>query len=110
MQAEATLTTARISAQKVRLVADQIRGLRVENALNLLAFSSRKGALLVKKVLESAIANAENNIGADVDVLKVSAIQINEGQSMKRIRPRPKGPANRITKSTSHCTVTVAEA
>jgi len=110
MQAEATLTTARISAQKVRLVADQIRGLRVENALNLLAFSSRKGALLVKKVLESAIANAENNIGADVDVLKVSAIQINEGQSMKRIRPRAKGRANRITKRTSHITVTVAEA
>ena len=110
MQAEATLTTARISAQKVCLVADQIRGLRVENALNLLAFSSRKGALLVKKVLESAIANAENNIGADVDVLKVSAIQINEGQSMKRIRPRAKGRANRITKRTSHITVTVAEA
>lgn len=110
MQAEAKLTTARISAQKVRLVADQIRGLRVENALNLLAFSSRKGALLVKKVLESAIANAENNAGADVDELKVSAIQINEGQSMKRIRPRAKGRANRITKRTSHITVTVAEA
>ncbi|NCA88316.1 MAG: 50S ribosomal protein L22 [Gammaproteobacteria bacterium] len=110
MQAEATLKMARISAQKARLVADQIRGLRVESALNLLSFSTKKGAGLVKKVLESAIANAENNAGADVDVLKVMAVQVNEGQSMKRIRPRAKGRANRITKRTSHITVTVAEA
>ncbi len=110
MQAEATLKMARISAQKARLVADQIRGLRVESALNLLTFSTKKGAGLVKKVLESAIANAENNAGADVDELKVTAIQVNEGQSMKRIRPRAKGRANRITKRTSHITVTVAEA
>lgn len=110
MQAEATLKMARISAQKARLVADQIRGLRVESALNLLTFSTKKGAALVKKVLESAIANAENNAGADVDLLKVKAVQVNEGQSMKRIRPRAKGRANRITKRTSHITVTVAEA
>lgn len=110
MQAEATLKMARISAQKARLVADQIRGMRVESALNLLTFSTKKGAGLVKKVLESAIANAENNAGADVDELKVTAIQVNEGQSMKRIRPRAKGRANRITKRTSHITVTVAEA
>lgn len=110
MQAEATLKMARISAQKARLVADQIRGLRVESALNLLTFSTKKGAVLVKKVLESAIANAENNAGADVDSLKVKAVQVNEGQSMKRIRPRAKGRANRITKRTSHITVTVAEA
>ena len=110
MQAEATLKMARISAQKARLVADQIRGMRVESALNLLTFSTKKGAGLVKKVLESAIANAENNAGADVDVLKVMAVQVNEGQSMKRIRPRAKGRANRITKRTSHITVTVAEA
>ena len=110
MQAEATLKMARISAQKARLVADQIRGLRVESALNLLTFSTKKGAGRGKKVLESAIANAENNAGADVDELKVTAIQVNEGQSMKRIRPRAKGRANRITKRTSHITVTVAEA
>ena len=110
MQAEATLKMARLSAQKARLVADQIRGMRVESALNLLTFSTKKGAGLVKKVLESAIANAENNAGADVDELKVTAIQVNEGQSMKRIRPRAKGRANRITKRTSHITVTVAEA
>ncbi|MCO5761799.1 MAG: 50S ribosomal protein L22 [Chromatiaceae bacterium] len=110
MQAEATLKMARISAQKARLVADQIRGQRVETALNLLTFSTKKGAGLVKKVLESAIANAENNAGADVDALKVTAVQVNEAQSMKRIRPRAKGRANRITKRTSHITVTVAEA
>jgi large subunit ribosomal protein L22 len=110
MQAEATLKTARISAQKTRLVADQIRGLHVEKALNLLSFSTKKGAGLVKKLLESAIANAENNVGADVDELKVTAIQVNEGPSMKRIRARAKGRANRITKRTSHITVTVAEA
>lgn len=110
MQAEATLKMARISAQKARLVADQIRGQRVETALNLLTFSTKKGACLVKKVLESAIANAENNAGADVDALKVTAVQVNEAQSMKRIRPRAKGRANRITKRTSHITVTVAEA
>jgi large subunit ribosomal protein L22 len=110
MQAEATLKTARISAQKTRLVADQIRGLHVEKAINLLSFSTKKGAGLVKKLLESAIANAENNVGADVDELKVTAIQVNEGPSMKRIRARAKGRANRITKRTSHITVTVAEA
>ncbi|MBK8637960.1 MAG: 50S ribosomal protein L22 [Chromatiaceae bacterium] len=110
MQAEARLKTGRLSAQKARLVADQIRGLHVEKALNLLAFSTKKGAALIKKILESAIANAENNAGADVDELRVSAIQVNEGPSMKRIRPRAKGRANRITKRTSHIIVTVAEA
>lgn len=110
MQAEARLKTGRLSAQKARLVADQIRGLHVEKALNLLTFSTKKGAGLIKKILESAIANAENNVGADVDELKVSAIQVNEGPSMKRIRPRAKGRANRITKRTSHIIVTVAEA
>ena len=91
-------------------MADQIRGQQVEKALNLLAFSTKKGAALIKKILESAIANAENNAGADVDELRVSAIQVNEGPSMKRIRPRAKGRANRITKRTSHIIVTVAEA
>jgi large subunit ribosomal protein L22 len=110
MQAEAKLKYARISAQKARLVADQIRGLHDEKALNLLAFSTKKSAAIVKKVLESAIANAEHNVGADVDELKVAEIQVNEGPTMKRIRARAKGRANRIAKRTSHISVTVAEA
>jgi large subunit ribosomal protein L22 len=109
MRAEATLKHARISAQKARLVADLIRGQRVEQALNTLAFSTKKGAGLIKKVLESAIANAEHNEGADVDELKVESIQVNEGPTMKRIMPRAKGRANRIMKRTSHITLTVAE-
>ena len=109
MQAEARIKHARISAQKARLVADQIRGLQVEQAVNLLAFSSKKGAGIIKKVLESAIANAEHNEGADVDELVVSGIQVNEGPTMKRIRARAKGRASRIFKRTSHISVTVAE-
>jgi large subunit ribosomal protein L22 len=110
MRAEATLKHARISAQKARLVADLIRGQRVEQALNTLSFSTKKGAGLVKKVLESAIANAEHNAGADVDELKVESVQVNEGPTMKRIMPRAKGRANRIMKRTSHITLTVSEA
>jgi large subunit ribosomal protein L22 len=109
MQAEAKLKYARLSAQKARLVADQVRGLHVERALDLLSFSNKKGAGIVKKVLESAIANAEHNEGADVDALKVASIQVNEGPTMKRIRARAKGRANRIMKRTSHIIVTVAE-
>jgi large subunit ribosomal protein L22 len=109
MQATAKLKYARISAQKARLVADQIRGLHVEKALNTLAFSTRKGAPLIKKVLESAIANAEHNEGADIDELKVATVMIDEGPTMKRIRPRAKGRAARILKRTSHITLTVAE-
>lgn len=100
---------ARISAQKARLVADQIRGKSVGEALNILAFSSKKGADLVKKVLESAIANAEHNEGADVDELRVSAVFVDEGMTMKRIMPRAKGRADRILKRTSHITVKVAD-
>jgi large subunit ribosomal protein L22 len=110
MRAEAKLKYARISAQKARLVADQIRGQPIEQALNTLAFSTKKGAGLIKKVLESAIANAEHNAGADIDVLRVESIQVNEGPTMKRIMPRAKGRANRIMKRTSHLTLTVAEA
>jgi large subunit ribosomal protein L22 len=110
MRAEAKLKYARISAQKARLVADQIRGQHVEQALNTLAFSTKKGAALIKKVLESAIANAEHNAGADIDDLRVESIQVNEGPTMKRIMPRAKGRANRIMKRTSHITLTVAEA
>ncbi|EXJ13675.1 50S ribosomal protein L22 [Imhoffiella purpurea] len=109
MQAVATLKYARISAQKARLVADLIRGRHVEEALNTLAFSTKKGAGLIKQVLESAIANAEHNEGADIDELKVAAIQVNEGPTMKRIHARAKGRANRIMKRTSHITLTVAE-
>jgi large subunit ribosomal protein L22 len=100
---------ANISAQKARLVADQIRGKSVGEALNILAFSTKKGAHLVKKVLESAIANAEHNEGADIDELRVSAIFVDEGMTMKRIRPRAKGRADRILKRTSHITVKVAD-
>ncbi len=109
MQVNASLRHARVSPQKARLVADQIRGLPVENALNVLAFSPKKAAGLIKKILDSAIANAEHNEGADVDELKVSAIFVNEGPVMKRLRARAKGRANRILKRTSHITVTVAD-
>lgn len=110
MEVSAKLKGARISAQKARLVADQVRGLPVEEALNVLTFSTKKAAHLVKKVLESAIANAENNEGADIDELKVSTIFVDEGITMKRIRPRAKGRADRILKRSCHITVKVAEA
>ena len=109
MQAVAKLRYARLSPQKGRLVADQIRGLPVEKALDKLAFSNKKAAEFVKKVLDSAIANAENNEGADIDELKVKAVCVDEGPVMKRIQARAKGRANRIVKRTSHITVTVAD-
>ncbi|MBN2885168.1 MAG: 50S ribosomal protein L22 [Chromatiaceae bacterium] len=109
MRAEATLKYARVSAQKARLVADLIRGRHVEEALNTLTFCNKKSATLIKKVLESAIANAEHNEGADIDELKVESIQVNEGPTMKRIQPRAKGRANRIMKRTSHISLTVSE-
>jgi large subunit ribosomal protein L22 len=105
----AILRGAQISAQKVRLVADQIRGKHVAEALTILEFSPKKGADLMKKVLESAIANAEHNEGADVDELSVSTIFIDEGTTMKRIRPRAKGRADRILKRSCHITVKVSE-
>ena len=109
MQAAAKLKHVRISAQKMRLVADQVRGMPVENALNLLTFSNKKAAGTIKKLLESAIANAENNEGADIDALSVQAISVDEGPTMKRIRARAKGRASRILKRSSHVSVTVAE-
>jgi len=109
MQTSAKLRYAHLSAQKGRLVADQIRGLPVEKALDVLSFSKKKGADLVKKVLDSAIANAENNEGADIDELKVAAICVDEGPTMKRIRARAKGRATRILKRTSHITITVGD-
>ena len=109
MEVAAKLRGARISAQKARLVADQVRGLPVEKALDVLAFSPKKAAHIVKKVLYSAIANAENNEGADVDELKVSTIFVDEGVTMKRLRPRAKGRADRILKRSCHITVKVAD-
>ena len=109
MEAAAYLRGERISAQKARLVADQVRGKGVEEALNLLSFSPKKAAHLIKKVLNSAIANAEHNEGADVDELKVSTIMIDEGVTMKRIMPRAKGRADRISKRSCHITVKVAD-
>ena len=99
---------AKTSAFKARLVANQIRLKPVEEALNILSFSNKKTALLLKKVLNSAISNAEHNDGLDIDELKVSSIYINEGSTMKRISPRAKGRANRILKRTSHITVGVS--
>jgi large subunit ribosomal protein L22 len=109
MEVAAKLKSARISAQKARLVADQIRGKSVGEALNILAFSPKKGAALVKKVLESAVANAEHNDGADIDELRVSAISVDEAMTMKRIKPRAKGRADRILKRNSHITVKVSD-
>jgi large subunit ribosomal protein L22 len=110
MEISAKLKNAPLSAQKARLVGDQIRGLPVEKALNLLKFSSKKAATIIKKVLESAIANAENNESADIDELKVSTVYVNEGATMKRFKARAKGRANHILKRTCHITIKVAEA
>jgi large subunit ribosomal protein L22 len=109
MRVSAVLRGTRLSAQKGRLVADQIRGLPVERALNILAFSPKKGAVIIKKVLESAIANAEHNEGADIDELKVSTICVDEGSTLKRFRARAKGRGARILKPTCHITVTVGD-
>ena len=109
MEVAAKLEGARISAQKARLVADQVRGKPVEEALAVLDFSNKKAEHIVRKVLNSAIANAENNEGADVDELKVSSIFVDEGMTMKRLRPRAKGRADRIFKRSCHITVKVAD-
>ena len=109
MQVSAKANRLQISPQKVRLVVDQVRGKPVGDALDILNFSTQKAAVLVRKVVESAIANAENNEGADIDELKISEIFVNEGLTMKRIRPRAKGRADRIFKRSSHITVTVTD-
>ena len=109
MEAFAKHNFARISPQKARLVADQIRGKSVDQALETLTFSTKKAADLIKKVLESAIANAEHNEGADIDDLRVAKIFVDEGPTMKRIMPRAKGRADRILKRSSHITIVVAD-
>ena len=109
MEVAAKLKHARISPQKCRLVVDQIRGLPVERALQVLTFSPKKAAAIFKKVLESAIANAEHNEGADIDELRVNRIFVDEGPTYKRWQARAKGSVNHIFKRTSHITVTVAD-
>ena len=107
METSAKLRGVRISAQKGRLVADQIRGKKVDTALNILTFSPKKGAVIIKKVLESAIANAEHNDGADIDELKVKVITVDKATSLKRFTARAKGRGNKIEKQTCHIAVTV---
>ena len=106
-EVSAILRGVRISPQKARLVADQVRGKKVDNALNILTFSPKKGAEIIKKVVESAIANAENNNGADIDELKVKTITVDKGMVFKRIRALAKGRAGRIIKPTCHIKETV---
>jgi large subunit ribosomal protein L22 len=110
METTAVLRGVRLSAQKGRLVADQIRGLSVDRALNVLTFSPKKGARIIKKVLESAIANAEHNDGADIDELSVQTIYVEKAESLRRFTARAKGRGNVILKQTSHIFVTVGDA
>jgi large subunit ribosomal protein L22 len=109
MQTRAILRGARISAQKGRLVADLIRGKPVDQAMNILGFTPKKGAAIIRKVLESAIANAEHNDGADIDALKVKTIHVERGAFMKRFQARAKGRGNRVTKQTCHIFITVGD-
>ncbi len=109
MQVSATLRYARISPQKVRLIADEIRGKNVDDALKVLSFTPKKSARIVKKVLESAIANAEHNHGADIDELKVSIVEVNIAPSLNRNRARAKGRGTRIIKRNSHITIRVGD-
>jgi large subunit ribosomal protein L22 len=109
METRAILRGVRLSDQKGRLVADQIRGLPVDKALNILTFSPKKGAGIVKKVLESAIANAEHNDGADIDELKVKSIYVEKGIVLKRFTARAKGRGNRIVKPTCHIFLAVGD-
>ena len=109
METRAILRGARISAQKGRLVADLIRGKPVDQAMNILGFMPKKGAGIIRKVLESAIANAEHNDGADIDGLKVKTIHVERGAFMKRFQARAKGRGNRVTKQTCHIFITVGD-
>jgi large subunit ribosomal protein L22 len=109
MQVSAVARYVRLSPQKCRLVADQIRTKPVSRAIEILQFSPKKAAVHIRKVLESAIANAENNEGADIDDLKVSAIMVDEGPTMKRWRARAKGRAASIHKRNCHITVTLSD-
>ncbi|AAO27168.1 50S ribosomal protein L22 [Buchnera aphidicola str. Bp (Baizongia pistaciae)] len=109
METIARHSQARSSAQKLRLVADLIRGKNIEHALNILTFCNKKASILVKKVLKSAISNAEHNHGSDINNLQVKKILIDEGPTMKRMMPRAKGRSDRILKRTSHITIVVSD-
>ncbi len=109
MEVSAILRGTRLSAQKARLVADLVRGKPVDSALNILTFTPKEAAVVIRKVLESAIANAEHNEGADIDELKVKTIHVDEGATLKRFAARAKGRGNRIMKPTCHITVTVGD-
>ena len=109
MNVNAKLYGVRLSAQKGRLVADLVRGQPIGNALNILTFTPKKGAKIIKKVLESAIANAEHNNGADIDELKVTSIYVEKGPVLKRFHARAKGRGNRISKPTCHVFLTVGD-
>lgn len=109
METKAVLKGVRLSSQKGRLVADLVRGKSVDQALGILSFSPKKGAVIVKKVLESAIANAEHNSGSDIDTLMVTQIHVEKGAVLKRFTARAKGRGNRISKQTCHIYVTVGE-
>jgi large subunit ribosomal protein L22 len=109
MEVSAKLKFVRLSPQKARLVADLIRGLPVERAVELLTFSDKKAAGILKKVLESAIANAEHNEGADIDELHVQTVVVDQGPTQKRFRARARGRVNHILKRTSHITLTVSD-
>lgn len=109
MQTYAVLRGVRLSEQKGRIIADHIRGMPVDKALDFLTFSPKKGSFIIRKLLESAIANAEHNDGADIDELKISSIQVDRGLKMKRISTRAKGRGNRIEKPTCHISISVSE-
>ena len=109
MNVNAKLYGVRLSAQKGRLVADLVRGLKVDRALNVLEFTPKKAAKIIKKVLESAIANAEHNNGADIDELKITSIFVEKGPVLKRFQARAKGRGNRIVKPTCHVFLTVGD-
>ena len=109
METKASLRGARLSAQKGRLVADLIRGKPVDQAISILSFSPKKGAAIMRKLLESAIANAEHNDGADIDTLKVKQIYVERGMFLKRFQARAKGRGNRVLKHTCHIFITVGD-
>ena len=110
METRAYLKGTRLSPQKAALVADQIRGKSVDQAMDFLVFNTQKGSAVIKKLLESAIANAENNNNADIDKLSISSIIVNQGMRLKRMKPRARGRADRIIKPTCHIEIILKEA
>lgn len=109
MQVSATMKFARISPLKARIIANEVRGCHIEKAMDILKFSNKKASTLIRKVLASAIANAENNMAVDIDDLHIESIYVNEGSRLKRFHARARGRGNQILKRTSHITVTVAD-